>query len=96
MKCALAAMGILSVTGLCASVLAEEKMQNENDENVVLENSAMKVTVSPIGARIISLIDKERQHEEVKNLPEAGGMNTIRLNRTLNLDERKDRYDLKL
>lgn len=96
MKCVLAAMGILTVTGLCASVLGEEKMQSKNDENVVLENNVLKVTVSPIGARIISLIDKERRREEVKNLPEAGGMNTIRLNRTLNIDERKDRYDLKL
>jgi hypothetical protein len=65
-------------------------------EPVILENDLLKVSVSPVGARIVSLLDKVRQRENVKVLPYYGGMNIVRFGAALNLDEKKDVYAMKL
>src|SRR5439155_8704064 len=54
------------------------------------------VAVSPVGARVVSLRDKVRQREDVKNLPYVGGLNQVRYGQTLNLDDTKDRFELSL
>ena len=63
---------------------------------LVLENELLRVTVSPIGARVISLLDKIRQREDVKNLPYVGGINQVRYGAVLKLDEARDPFTLTL
>src|SRR3954471_17702932 len=65
-------------------------------EVVVLENELLRIAVSPVGARIVSLQDKVRQREDVKNLPYFGGANIIRYGKAMNLDDNKSRYALTL
>src|ERR1051325_11780185 len=72
------------------------KAQTSADGSVVLENDALKVTISPVGARIVSLWDKAQKREDVKILPYAGGINTVRFGRALNLDDWADRDALTL
>ena len=69
---------------------------SEQDGVLVLENALLRVAVSPIGARVVSLRDKVRQREDVKNLPYVGGLNQVRYGQTLNLDDTKDRFELSL
>jgi hypothetical protein len=63
---------------------------------VVLENELLRIAISPVGARIVSLQDKLRQREDVKNLPYFGGANIIRYGKAMNLDDNKSRYELTL
>jgi len=83
---------------LCASANGAETSSKNSpspDEGaVVLENELLRVTVSPLGGRAISVFDKVRQREEVKNLPYVGGLNEIRYGAALNLDEGHDRFTL--
>lgn len=83
------------ILGLGLTAIGAET-QSSKENTMVLENDALKVTVSPVGARIVGLWDKARQRENVKNLPYYGGMNIVRFGQTLNLDDNKDRYELKL
>jgi len=64
------------------------------DGSVVIENDLLKITVSPIGARIGSLVYKPNGRENVKMLPYVGGLNEVRFGAVLNLNERRDRYQL--
>src|SRR5947207_3139444 len=79
---------------LCTTAIgAENELKNAPPEEglVVLENELLRVTVSPVGARAVSVFDKVRQREEVKRLPYVGGVNEIRYGAALNLDEGRDR-----
>lgn len=84
----------------CALLLLSASIgftQNAPDAGVVvLENELLRAAVSPVGARIVSLRDKVRDREDVKNLPYFGGMNIVRYGKALNLDDNKSRYELTL
>ena len=67
-----------------------------DEGSIVLENELLRVTVSPVGARVVGLLDKVRQREDVKNLPYVGGINQVRYGAVLNLDETRDRFALTL
>ncbi len=84
---------------LCAIASAAQTgntTPSEQDGAMVLENDLLRVAVSPVGARVVSLRDKVRQREDVKNLPYVGGLNQVRYGQTLNLEDTKDRFDLSL
>ncbi|HWL52851.1 MAG TPA: hypothetical protein VNQ90_10470 [Chthoniobacteraceae bacterium] len=101
MKLLSTSLAILS-TAFClmnptVAVAAETSAAPTPEEGaLVLENDFLKVVVSPVGARIVSLYDKIRQREEVKMLSYVGGMNEVRFGEVLNLDDLKDRYTLSL
>ena len=83
----------------CAVAPAAEHASGTPPEQVgalVLENELLRVTVSPIGARVISLLDKIRQREDVKKLPYVGGLNEVRYGSVLNLNEARDPFTLTL
>lgn len=86
-RCALAVL-------LCASTAFSQTPQDAG--LVVLENDLLRIAVSPVGARIVSMRDKIRDREDVKNLPYFGGMNIVRYGKALNLDDNKSRYELTL
>jgi hypothetical protein len=89
---------ILAMVLLVAAAPAGEANATDSkpDQILVMENDFLKISVSPVGAKIISLVDKLHHRQEVKNLPYASGMNVIRFGAALNLDDQKDRYDLQL
>jgi len=66
------------------------------DGELTLENDLLRVVVSPVGARVVSLYDKVRQREDVKSLSYVGGINQIRYDQVLALDDTKDRFALTL
>src|SRR5438132_1230419 len=98
--CVMRTLLLITFTGLlCAIASAAENSKttpSELDGALVLENELLRVAVSPVGARVVSLRDKVRQREDVKNLPYVGGLNDVRYGHTLNLDDTKDRFELSL
>ena len=63
-------------------------------DEVVMENECLKVTISPVGGKILSLYNKVQKREEVKILPYVSGMNLIRFGSALNIDDMTTRYEL--
>jgi hypothetical protein len=84
------------ISAVTAMAQAESAAPPADAGVVVLENELLRIAVSPVGARIVSLQDKVRQREDVKNLPYFGGANIIRYGKAMNLDDNKSRYELKL
>src|SRR3982751_1449794 len=84
------------VSALLISAAAALAQAEPAADAVVLENDFLRIAVSPVGARIVSLQDKLRGREDVKNLPYFGGANIIRYGKAMNLDDNKSRYELKL
>jgi hypothetical protein len=70
---------------LAASTCAGAQTAKESE--MILENDALKVTVSPVGGRIISLYDKVHRREEVKVLPYISGINEVRYSSVLNVKD---------
>jgi len=68
--------------------------QPDDGQALTLENDVLRVTVSPIGARLLGFYDKLRQREESKVLPEVGGLNEVRA-KSLGVNEVKAVYQLK-
>ena len=87
---------LLTAAMLGATVAARAQAPSTPDTPMILENEALKVTVTPVGARIVGRWDKARQRENAKVLPYYGGMNIVRFGAALNLDDNKSRYDLEL
>ncbi|HEV7401491.1 MAG TPA: hypothetical protein VGO11_01140, partial [Chthoniobacteraceae bacterium] len=89
---------LLAALVLSATAFAQTdpKAPPPDAEVIVLENDLLRIAVSPVGARIVSLRDKVREREDVKNLPYFGGMNIVRYGKALNLDDNKSRYELAL
>lgn len=85
----------VALAGLIASVaLAQVRTQTMENGSVVVENDVLKVTVSPVGGRIVGAFDKLRNREDVKNLPYYGGVNIVRYGLVMNLNDLKDQYAL--
>lgn len=55
--------------------------------NAVLENDTLRVEVASIGGRILGLRDKLRRREEVKVLPYLSGLNEVRYQAVLNVND---------
>jgi hypothetical protein len=87
-------LALALILPLSLAAQTEAPMPPAADAPVVIENDLLKVAVSPVGARLVSLVDKLRQRDEVKNLPYVGGMNEIRYGLALNLNEAADHYVL--
>jgi hypothetical protein len=98
MKAAARIRTLLAVFSLATAHAADTaKSAASPDEGLlVLENELLRVAVSPVGARVVSLFDKTRQREAVKNLPYVGGINQVRYGAVLNLEETRDRFALTL
>lgn len=62
--------------------------------HAILENEILKLEVSPIGGRILSLRDKLRGREEVKVLSYIAGMNEVRYQAVLNLKDASTPFTL--
>src|SRR5581483_10432269 len=60
----------------------------------VLENDTLRIEVSSIGGKILSLRDKVRGREEVKVLPYIAGMNEVRYQAVLNVNDTSTRFAL--
>lgn len=82
--------------GLAVSGSGAAESQAAKENTMILENEVLKVTITPVGARIVGLWDKTRERENAKVLPYYGGMNIVRFGQTLNHDDNKDRYELNL
>jgi hypothetical protein len=76
-------MGVVLAVAPCSGADAPAA----KDGGVVLENEALKITVSPIGGRVVSLFDKLHGRENVKILPYIAGMNEIRYSSVLNVKD---------
>ena len=93
MKSSLIAGVVLA--GLLASVaVAQVRTQTMEDGVVVVENDVLTAKVSPVGGRLVSVVDKLRNREDVKVLPYYGGANIMRYGQVMNLNDLKDRYTL--
>lgn len=60
----------------------------------VLENDTLRIEVSSIGGKILSLRDKVRGREEVKVLPYVAGVNEVRYQSVLNVNDASTRFEL--
>lgn len=60
----------------------------------VLENDTLRIEVSSVGGKIMSLRDKLRGREEVKVLPYVAGINEVRYQAVLNVNDASTRFEL--
>src|SRR5689334_14717633 len=63
-------------------------------KNAILQNEILKVEVSPIGGRILSLRDKLRNREEVKTLSYIAGINEVRYQAVINVKDFSTPFEL--
>ncbi len=88
-------MGLLccSILTLCllTTCLADAPSAPE-PANVVLENQYLRVEVTPVGARIVSVVDKLRGGEQVRMTPYVGGLGEVRFNGVINHSDLKNQY----
>ncbi len=84
----------MAVCGLAVSVAAGRAAETDTrGEHAILENAVVRIEVSPVGARIVSLFDKVRGVESAKNFPFMGGLNEVRFG-SLSLNDQRDPYVL--
>lgn len=86
--CFLLALALSPTVGRCAEPLPG------NVPTAVMENDTLRVEITSIGGRIISLRDKLRGREEVKVLPYLSGINEVRYQAVLNVNDMQTPFAL--
>lgn len=80
---------LVGVCFLCVGGAACQSVEPvaANAPIAVLENDTLRVEVTSIGGRILGLRDKLRRRDEVKVLPYLSGMNEVRYQAVLNVND---------